>query len=204
MKMHSRQLSKNCVAGFTIVELMIATTILSFVGIVFVSLIKFSGYSMLDISQQTEFNRSASNTTFQIIQRTRYSHTFLVTDSGNILTLIFDDNAEVDTDGDGDFYNDDDHQETFQYVASDTTVTNSIGTDTTLTAESISHLSAADSTPRTLITNVLPIGTLAIFEEATTRQVDIHFRLYNQLANNPRTQKIEISTSAYRVNGIDI
>jgi type II secretory pathway pseudopilin PulG len=185
---------KNRTAGFTILELMIATTVMAMASVAFVSVMNFSGYAMLDITQQTEFNKAASNTTFKIIQRTRYSHTFEVSNNGNTLVLSFDDDYITDTDGDGNFYNDTDHQETFEYAPTDVD-----GSGT------ISHQSSANEAPQAILTNALPIGSSAIFEVngQNPRQIDIQFRLLNQIANNGRTQKIDISTSAYRLNGQD-
>ncbi len=198
MRIYNRLPSKSRVAGFTLVELMIASSIAVLAGLALVSLIKFSGYSMLDITQQTELNNAASKTTFQIIRRIRYSHTLQISNDGNTLTLSFDDDPEADADGDGDFYNDTDHQELFKYAPADTAY-NSIN----VAGQSISLLTTSNSAPRTLLTDALPIGTLAIFTEnaKNPRQIDINFKLRNQIPNNPRTQKIEISTSAYRVNG---
>jgi len=172
-------------------EIIFASTIMAMAGVAFVSVMNFSGYAMFDITQQTAFNNSASNTTLQIIQRTRYSHSVEVSNSGNTLTLSFDDNYKTDTDGDGNFYNDTDYQETFEYA---TTAADGSGT--------ISHQSTADADPHTLLTDALPIGSSAIFEVNgdNPRQIDIQFRLHNKLANNGRTQKIDISTSAYCLN----
>ena len=189
--MYNRLPLKGRGAGFTMLEIIFASTIMAMAGVAFVSVMNFSGYAMFDITQQTAFNNSASNTTLQIIQRTRYSHTVEVSNSGNTLTLSFDDDYKTDTDEDGNFYNDTDHQETFEYA---TTAADGSGT--------ISHQSTADADPHTLLTDALPIGSSAIFEVNgdNPRQIDIQFRLHNKLANNGRTQKIDISTSAYCLN----
>jgi type II secretory pathway pseudopilin PulG len=189
--MYNRLPLKGRGAGFTMLEIIFAATIMAMAGVAFVSVMNFSGYAMFDITQQTAFNNSASNTTLQIIQRTRYSHTVEVSNSGNTLTLSFDDNYKKDEDGDGNFYNDTDYQETFEYA---TTAADGSGT--------ISHQSTADADPHTLLTDALPIGSSAIFEVNgdNRRQIDIQFRLHNKLANNGRTQKIDISTSAYCLN----
>lgn len=191
MKIYNRLPLKGRGAGFTMLEIIFASTIMAMAGVAFVSVMNFSGYAMFDITQQTAFNNSASNTTLQIIQRTRYSHSVEVSNSGNTLTLSFDDNYKTDEDGDGNFYNDTDYQETFEYA---TTAADGSGT--------ISHQSTADADPHTLLTDALPIGSSAIFEVNgdNPRQIDIQFRLHNKLANNGRTQKIDISTSAYCLN----
>lgn len=192
--MYNRLPVKGRGAGFTMLEIIFASTIMAMAGVAFVSLMNFSGYAMFDITQQTAFNNSASNTTLQIIQRTRYSHTVEVSNRGNTLTLSFDDDYKTDTDEDDNFYNDTDHQETFEYAP---TAADGSGT--------ISHQSSADADPHTLLTDALPIGSSAIFEVNgdNPRQIDIKFRLLNQIANNGRTQKIDISSSAYRLNGQD-
>lgn len=165
---------------------MIAAAITVMLGAAFASVMKFSGYAMLDITQQTQFNQMAGNTTIKMIERTRYSHTFEVSEDGQILTLSFDDDSDVDSDDDGDFYNDVDHQEVFEYASG-----------------IITHKKTLDATPHTIVTGALQLDEVAIFtvNSGKPRQVDINFELYNKLRNTGRTQRIDISTSAYRVNG---
>lgn len=186
MKIDNLQSRKTHRAGFTVIELVIASTIIAVAGVAFVSVMNFSGYAMLGITQQSEFNNMASNTTIQIIQRTRYSHTFEVSGEGTTLTLSFDDDSEVDSDDDGDFYNDTDHTEIFKYAEG-----------------AITHQSAADATPHAIVTGARLLNDAEIFTitPSKPRQIDINFELYNKLNNNGRTQRIDISTSAYRVNG---
>lgn len=108
-----KALQPSCLAGFTIIELMVAASIFSTATITFVSVLNYTGYAIFDITQQTDFNQSASNTALRIIQRTRSSHAFEISSQGNRLSLSFDDDYKVDSNGDGDCYNDTDHQEFF-------------------------------------------------------------------------------------------
>jgi type II secretory pathway pseudopilin PulG len=174
-------------AGFSIVELMIAATVMLMLSACFVSVMKYTGYAMLGITQQAEFNQMASNTTMQIIKRVRFCHTFKVSTDGNTLTLTFDTDSEVDSNEDGDFNNDADNKEIFQF------------TDGTMTYQP-SELAS----PLTLARGVIAVNDQAIFKAISNkpRQIDINFELYNKLTNNGRTQRIDISTSAYRTNGI--
>ncbi len=181
---------------------MVATLVVTLMGAAFVSIMKFSGYSMLSISQRTAFNNSAKNATIHIIQCTRRSHTAGVTNQGNTLTLSFDDDSETDTDNDGDFYNDTDHQEIFHYAATTGNFPNDEGT--LVEAETLSHQDSAAGTPSTLVTNTQTLGDAPIFEINATnpRQIDVNFELHNQIPGDVRTQRIDISTSAYRINGL--
>jgi Tfp pilus assembly protein PilW len=100
--------------AFTLVELMVSSSIaLLIMGGVMIFL-QFGGTYISGITAQSAINQQAGNAIEFIQMRARLATS--VSASSNTLTLSFDDNPAVDSDGDGTTYNDKDHFERFQFV----------------------------------------------------------------------------------------
>ena len=114
-------------AAFSLMEVMIASSVglLVMAGAMF--FIKCAGLSLSGITGQTLLNQRAGNAIEFIQQRAQFATSISNSASGNVLTLSFDDNYLVDSDGDGKKYNDQDHYEQFQFIgvngSTNTTVT---------------------------------------------------------------------------------
>jgi type II secretory pathway pseudopilin PulG len=116
--------------GFTLVEIMVASSIGLLITAGAIVFFQFAGVSMSGATSQSLINQRAGNTIEFIQSRARLA-TFVSNDaSGNTLSLAFDDNTSVDSDGDGRAYNDRDHYERFQFVgvngSTNSTSTNSL------------------------------------------------------------------------------
>ena len=179
-------------AAFTLVEIMVSVGIISILGALTTGFIISSTKSFTNVTQQSKISQQAANTSMFMVQHTRYALSTTVTNSGNTLTLVFDDDATTDSDSDGLAYNDSDHVEVFKFVSS-----------------SLTHVSAAtvalaaSATSRTLADNVAKIGTTAIFTEnaSNSKRIDISFKVSSSSTSHTGTiQPIEIVTSAYRRN----
>jgi len=117
-------------AAFSLMEVMIASSIglLVMGGAMF--FIKCAGLSLSGITGQTLLNNRAGYAIEFIQRRAQFATSISNSASGNVLTLGFDDNYTVDSDGDGKPYNDKDHYEQFQFIgvngSTNTTTTNQL------------------------------------------------------------------------------
>ena len=102
--------------AFTLVELMVSSSLaLLIMGGVMIFL-QFGGTYISGITAQSAINQQAGNAMEFIQMRMRLATSVSNDASGNTLTLSFDDNPAVDSDGDGTTYNDQDHFERFQFI----------------------------------------------------------------------------------------
>ena len=117
-------------AAFSFLELMIAMSISMLImgGVMF--FVKCAGISLSGVSSQSLINQKAGNAIEFIQSRALYATWVSNDSSGNVLTYGFDDDYDVDTDGDKIAYNDENHFERFQFIgvngSTNTTKTNSI------------------------------------------------------------------------------
>jgi len=103
-------------SGFTLVEIMVASTIGLMITAGAVVFFQFSGLSISGTTSQSMINQRAGNAV-EFIQSRARSAVFASNDvSGNVLSLAFDDDQEVDSDGDGKTYNDKNHFEQFKFI----------------------------------------------------------------------------------------
>lgn len=108
-------------AGFTLVELMVAGSISVIVMGSIMAFSKFALASFSGITKQSTLNQRAGYAIELIQIRTLKASRIQIDSTGNILTLGFDDNYTVDSDGDGTPYNDSDHSERFQFLGKNST-----------------------------------------------------------------------------------
>jgi hypothetical protein len=165
--------------------MMIATSLVVMgVGMLFL-LSEGTGRSLLSITTQSSYNQLAATSAETILARIRLANFASNDIYGNVLTLSFDDDPDVDSNGDRITWNDQDHFEQFLYVA-----------QTNLADSYIAYRSDT----RTTVTNVIiPNGVRqlagrSIFE-VTNNLVRVHFGLVATNAT-PLSQAIEIRTKA--------
>lgn len=108
-------------AGYTIIELMIAATIGLMVVAGGYSFLYFALRAMSGVSAQAVLNEKGGNAIEFIQKRARLATYMATSSSGNTLTLGFDDNYSVDSDGDNKAYDDRDHYEQFHFVGTNST-----------------------------------------------------------------------------------
>ncbi|MBI5774029.1 MAG: prepilin-type N-terminal cleavage/methylation domain-containing protein [Verrucomicrobia bacterium] len=116
-------------AAFTLIEAMVATALTTLVvgaGMVFMD---FTSRSLAGITKQSELAIKASSVMEFVSARVRVA-TFVTNDANGLtLTLGFDDDVTVDSNGDGNKYNDTNHHEMFQFRngdGSDVSVTDNV------------------------------------------------------------------------------
>lgn len=111
-------------AAFTLVEVLIASTISLLVIAGAMAFLWFSGYSASGVASQALLNQQGGNAIEVIQSRAQFAVCASNDSSGNALTLGFDDNPSVDSDGDGIPYNDKNHFERFQFIGLNGSTTN--------------------------------------------------------------------------------
>jgi prepilin-type N-terminal cleavage/methylation domain-containing protein len=103
-------------AAFTLVELMVAVAISTVLLAMSGTFIILAARSSSGIVQQAMLNERAGRTTEFIFQRIRFATSMTQDVTGNVLTLGYDTNYLVDSDGDKKAYNDRDYYEVFQFL----------------------------------------------------------------------------------------
>ena len=190
-----RSQSKARIKAFTLVEILIAMAIAVLVGAMAAGFTLMSSKSALRITNQSELNGSASNMVSLLVKRVRSARMSTVSKDGYTLTLVYDDYGYQDTDGDGNFFNDSDHIEVFQFSDGD-------GTVTTVEDNTITYRRTG-KTPfsKVALTDVQQIGNTPIFKinAGNHRQIDVTFET-SKITNHGQRQRIEMITSAFRLN----
>ncbi len=102
--------------AFTLVEVMVASAAGLLVMAGAMAFMNFAGISMSGITGQTILNQQAGNAIEFVQSRVRLATSVSNSLSGNTLTLSFDDDPTVDSNGDGKPYNDKDHFERFKFI----------------------------------------------------------------------------------------
>jgi hypothetical protein len=102
--------------AYTIVEVMIASSLGLLVLAGAYSFLFFTLRAMSGVSAQSVMNQKGANALEMIQSRTRFATFMATSSSGDTLTLGFDDNYNVDSDGDGKTYNDRNHYEQFKFI----------------------------------------------------------------------------------------
>ncbi|HZR18353.1 MAG TPA: prepilin-type N-terminal cleavage/methylation domain-containing protein [Verrucomicrobiae bacterium] len=130
---HSSPLAKNFTRrsrAFTLMEVMIASSIGLFVMAAAMWFLWFSGLAISGVTAQGLTTQRAGNAIEFIQSRVRFAVSITNDSSGNALTLGFDDDPTTDSDHDSVPYNDNDHFERFQFIgvngSSTTSNTNSL------------------------------------------------------------------------------
>jgi prepilin-type N-terminal cleavage/methylation domain-containing protein len=103
-------------SAFTLVEILVASSIGLVITAGAMVFMQFAGLSISGSTSQSMINQRAGNA-IQFIQNRARSAVFVTNDAtGNVLSLAFDDDQEVDSDGDGKTYNDRNHFEQFKFI----------------------------------------------------------------------------------------
>jgi type II secretory pathway pseudopilin PulG len=119
--MRSNTKQSRVTRAFTLVETMVASSVAMVVlggGFLFLNTVI---RSTAGVTSQTILNQQGGNTLELIQSRVRFATTNSVSESGNVLTLGFDDDFTVDSNGDGCTYNDKDHYEVFKFIGVNST-----------------------------------------------------------------------------------
>ena len=106
--------------AFTVMEFVIATGLTVLMVGALMVLSTGMGKSIVSITSQATYNQNAGNGIEVIINRVQLANFASNSPSGNSLTLSFDDDPEVDSNGDGITWNDQDHFEQFMYKSTGT------------------------------------------------------------------------------------
>ena len=174
--------------AFTITELVLAGGIIVLIAAAFGVFLQATGVSVVNVTTQSTFNQQAGHGTEIILNRLRLANTAATDPNGDVLTLTFDDNPDVDSDGDKTTWNDMDHKEQFRFEPTD-------GRSATLDDNRITYISKLGaSVPSTLITSgVRKLPDYPVFSITNTATVIINFGLLytNQTVHS---QAIEIRT----------
>jgi hypothetical protein len=107
--------------GYTIIEVMIASTLGLTVVAAGYSFLYFTLRAMSGVSAQSVMNQQGAKALEFIESRARFATYMDTSLSGNTLTLGFDDHYDRDSDSDGKTYNDRDHYEQFKFVGTSST-----------------------------------------------------------------------------------
>jgi prepilin-type N-terminal cleavage/methylation domain-containing protein len=103
-------------SGFTLIEVMVASSIGLLVIAGVMMFMSFSGTSLSGTTAQSLINGRAGYAIEFIQNRARLATCVSNDASGNVLTLGFDDDPNTDSDNDGKPYNDRDHFEQFKFI----------------------------------------------------------------------------------------
>lgn len=115
-----RSRSKN---AFTLAEVMVSVAIGAFILSGAFAFLNGTGRALAGVTTQTVLNQEAGNAIEFIQSRIRFATKITNDTAGNALSLAFDDNYAVDSDGNGTPYDDKDHWERFQFVGVNSTNT---------------------------------------------------------------------------------
>jgi prepilin-type N-terminal cleavage/methylation domain-containing protein len=182
--------------GYTLVELMIG---MSISAVVLASLAGFtiSGLRTIEhINTQGTISQAAGDTHGILTEQVRNAVGMSVGDNGNQLTLAFDDNPAVDSNGDRNPYNDTNRTALFAFRNGD-------GNDATTANNTFVFIPNMANTNQTrvLITGgVRKLPNLPVFSATSSnRAVQINLGVMDH-AGSVRTQNIEVKTTLIRRN----
>jgi hypothetical protein len=194
MRLHLNKAVLSRAAAFSLMEVMIASSIglLVMGGAMF--FIKCAGLSLSGITGQTLLNNRAGYAIEFIQRRAQFATSISNSVSGNVLTLSFDDDYTVDSDGDGKAYNDKDHYEQFQFIG----VNGS--TNTTTTNQLIYIPNTAQTNQQVLIgSGVHNLPSFNIFNVTNGATAIIRFGLVDGYTRD-NYQSIDIQATAVPLN----
>ena len=181
-------------SGFTVIELLVASSIGLLVMAGTMAFFQFANISLSGTTAQTLLNQQAGNTMEFIQSRVRYATSVSNDASGNVLTMSFDDNPAVDSDGDGTTYNDKDHYERFQFVG----VNGS--TNTTSSNRLVYIPDITETNQRVFISaGVHNLPSYNIFTTTNTATVIVRFGIVDNYVRD-HYQSIDIQATALCLN----
>jgi hypothetical protein len=174
-------------SAFTLVEVLISTTL----GLMFLTgamaFMAFAGKSLSGATTQTFLNNEAGNGMELILSRVRLATSITNDASRNTLTLGFDDDFATDRNGDGKPYNDVDHLELFQFQNGD-------GDDNTI-ADNVLVYIPNTATTNTLLRMVRKLPNTPVFAMTNLSTVLINLGVADTYASDFR-QSVELQLIA--------
>ena len=182
--------------AFTLVEMLIASIIIVMVVGAFAVFMQATGVALVNVTSQSTFNQEAGTAAEMIMSRVRLANTASNSSSGEILTLSFDDDPDTDSDGDQTAWNDIDHYEQFQFLATD-------GNATTLEDNQLVYKETLGGSSRVLVRGgVRKLPGEPVFLVTNQATVVVNFGLL-ATNENARSQAIEIRTKGRLRNRIE-
>lgn len=183
------------VRAFTLIEVLISTAIMAMAIGAVMAFTEGASRSLANISNQSQITTATANLSQLIAQRIRLA-VFASTDTnGNTLFLAFDDNINLDSDADGNKYNDRNHYESFQFNNTD-------GSDATTKDNQVLYRANTNLTNVVIVLSggvrKLP-GTNVFSLSQTGRVVHVNLGVLDR-ADGRSSQTIEIRTSFVRRN----
>ena len=177
--------------GFTLIEYVITImlTVLAVGALMILS--EGTGKALVGVTTQTSDNQSVGNGVELMISRIRMANTASNDATCSTLQLSFDDDPDVDSDGDGTTWNDKDHYELFIFKSGDTNLA-------TLDDNYIAYATNKNSGTTNIIipSYVRQLSGLPVFSVSNNNTtVWINFGLLTTNAT-PLSQAIEIRTKA--------
>lgn len=108
-------------SAFTLIEVLVASSIAGTATVAALVFMNFARVSVSGVMAQAKISDSAARALAYMRSRIRIATSITADASGNTLTLGFDDDYSTDSNGDGVTYNDQDHYETFQFIGTNGT-----------------------------------------------------------------------------------
>lgn len=182
-------------SAFTFLELLVAS---SCGGLVIASAMVFMNFARISVSgiaAQVKVSDTAGHAIAFLQSRIRLATSVAVDASGNTLTLGFDDDPTVDSDGDGVTYNDQDHYETFQFVGTNGT------SSTTASANKLVYTPKVGVAGNSVLvrSGVRNLPSYNIFSIANSTTVLIRFGVVDTNTRD-RFQSIDIQATGVPLN----
>ena len=182
-------------SAFTLIELLVASSAAAVVIAGALAFVNFVRISITGVSSQMMITNSAGNAIAFMRSRIRVASSTTVDANGNTLTLGFDDNFSADSDGDGSFYNDKDHYETFAFVG-----TNGTGLTTSVSTRLVYTPKVGVAGNSTLIpSGVRNLPSRKIFAVSSPGVVVIRFGVVDTKVRD-RYQSIDIQATGVSLN----
>lgn len=182
-------------AGFTFVELLVATSISILLAVGAMMFANSTVLSISAITAQSTINQQAGNAIEFLQINARLATSISNDTAGNILTLGFDDNFAVDSDADGKPYNDRDHFARFQFLG-----VNSTNSAACATNRLVYFPNVNSTNKRVLVSAGLRnLPGYKIFNVTNNNTVIIRFGMVDPQAAD-RYQAIEIQGTAVSLN----
>jgi hypothetical protein len=183
--------------AFTVMEMTVASAMVAIIVAGLFAGTTFFTNSLQAVTRQNLLNDRAAAASEFILSRVRLAMTMTNDASGNMLTLEFDDDPAVDSNGDGKTYNDTNHVERFIFLSGD-------GDDGTTANNRLVHVpNVSASVTNTLLSEgVRKLTSLKVFTLTNQNAVLINFGLIGDDGKG-RYQAVEIRTRAVRRNKPD-
>jgi len=189
----SRAQRRAC-SGFTLMEVMVASAVGLLVMGGAMAFMQFAGTSMSGVTAQSGINQQAGNAIEFIQSRARLATMVSNDASGKVLTLAFDDNPLVDSDGDGKAYNDQNHFERFQFLGLN-------GSTNTASTNSLVYIPDISGTNRQVLisSGIHTLPGYNIFTVTNRSTAIIRFRIVPAYAAG-HYQSVDIQATAVPLN----